>query len=155
MQSLVAIFQAIRACNGLAGGIGFLHPIVEDRVTISAHGCASHSWSCRIGAVGSGGVGVVNNTNRLVAGGGRKVSAPLQHSATVFGSTATIAITANTGSDGRKLSAPPRFISGVSTLPRVGNECPLPACPDVCWNFHTGLSFCGVFVVVFCLFLSA
>ncbi len=41
------IFATIRKHGGLTAGIGFLHP-VTDRVTLSAHGCVTHSWSRRV-----------------------------------------------------------------------------------------------------------
>merc|ERR1719278_1753997 len=49
MASLMPIFQSIREHQG-SNKMGFLHPITTDRVTLSAHGCQSHSWSRKISA---------------------------------------------------------------------------------------------------------
>ena len=51
MAQLMPIFQSIRENQSFStSGIGFLHPITDDRVTLSAHGCSSHSWSRKISA---------------------------------------------------------------------------------------------------------
>ena len=49
MASLMPIFQSIREHQG-NNKMGFLHPITSDRVTLSAHGCETHSWSRKISA---------------------------------------------------------------------------------------------------------
>ena len=97
MLSLQPIFASIRKHGGLTCGIGFLHPIT-DRVTISAHGCASHSWSRKVSA----------GSEDLM----RKLSVP--------GAAAPVSE--------RKVSAPPRMNSGYSTLPRVGEDCECFSC---------------------------
>lgn len=51
MATLMPIIQSIRENQSFStSGIGFLHPITDGRVTLSAHGCASHSWSRKISA---------------------------------------------------------------------------------------------------------
>ena len=51
MATLMPIFQSIRENQSFStSGFGFLHPITDDKVTLSAHGCASHSISRKISA---------------------------------------------------------------------------------------------------------
>ena len=90
MITLLPIFAAIRQTRGvLPGGIGFLHPIT-DKVTISAHGCESHSWS-----------------RKIVELQDRKASVP------------DLNRLAGSPKFERKVSAPSRVGFGFSTLPRV------------------------------------
>ena len=51
MATLMPIFQSIRENQSFStSSFGFLHPITDDKVTLSAHGCASHSISRKISA---------------------------------------------------------------------------------------------------------
>ena len=46
---MLPVFQSIRENESLGrGGMGFLHPITADTVTLSAHGCTSHSFSVKL-----------------------------------------------------------------------------------------------------------
>ena len=49
MATLMPIFQSIREQQG-HNKMGFLHPITSERVTLSAHGCETHSWSRKLSA---------------------------------------------------------------------------------------------------------
>ena len=50
LACLTPIFKSIREKEGFTQAIGFLHPVSEGRVTLSAHGCVAHSWTRRITA---------------------------------------------------------------------------------------------------------
>ena len=107
MSVLLPVFQAIReeTSDVATSWMGFLHPITDTTVTISAHGCASHSWT-------------------------RKISAPSSNPSSPYGTLrrkGSMGSNLNVrGGEGRKVSAPSRMSSsgsGFSTLPRVGGVC--------------------------------
>lgn len=117
MLSLQPIFASIRKHGGLTCGIGFLHPIT-DRVTISAHGCASHSWSRKVSGGGGGSLGANGSEDFTL----RKMSVPVYASTSMSPTSSSSTLPLPTPD--RKISAPSRMMMttppGYSTLPRVG-----------------------------------
>ena len=113
LACLLPIFQSIREKEGFVQAIGFLHPVSDGRVTLSAHGCVSHSWTRRISS--SSTPSRTSSTTDL----SRKISA-------YFVSGQPRSNSDLTSTPDRKSSAP-AHLSGFSTLPRVS---PLP------WSAH-------------------
>ena len=104
LACLLPIFQSIREKAGFVQAIGFLHPVAEGRVTLSAHGCVAHSWTRRITS------SAVSSRTSSVTDLSRKISA---HFHSGNRSNSDLAMTPD-----RKSSAP-AHLSGFSTLPRV------------------------------------
>ena len=138
LLTLLPIFHSIRQTRGLLGGIGFLHPIT-DRVTISAHGCESHSWSRKIiqmqerkaslpallAVTKENNHNLVNNNPQYSPGPDRKFSVPAR-ALSSNGSWTSSPPISRKGS-WMSLASPPvsRVGSsgqGFSTLPRVGKK---------------------------------
>ena len=106
LACLLPIFQSIREKAGFVQAIGFLHPVAEGRVTLSAHGCVAHSWTRRITS------SAASSRTSSVTDLSRKISAHF-HAGTRSNSDLAF-----TPVSDRKSSATPH-LSGFSTLLRV------------------------------------